>query len=181
MCPQYVKESAHHISLCQARFAMSGKLSITNLSDTGDTMTNIEKLAALFRKVATLNDDFDGSSVDYAVGLKLAEMIKNGEEVLAAVTGDAVEAADGGFNMLLMIAPCEDGNYFMAYPNKDIAAAMHTGYTMCRIEELLTLVSETPQMSGIQLILGVDGTTGRFSAGTINRSMAELALKAAEK
>lgn len=144
-------------------------------------MTNIEKLAALFNKVAGLDDDTDGRAVDTAVGLKLAEMVKNNEEVLAAVTGDAVEAEDGGFNMQLLIAPHEGNYFFMVFPNAETAAAMGTGYTMCRVSELLTLVRKTPQMRGIQLILDADPETHKFSCGQINRTMIAMALEVAEK
>ncbi|MBR6069738.1 MAG: hypothetical protein IKP78_04015 [Ruminococcus sp.] len=143
-------------------------------------MTNIEKLVALFRKVSRLTDDYDGQSVDYAVGLKLGEMMKNGEEVLAAVTGDAVENTDGSFGMQLVIAPTSHGNFFMIFPDTETAAAVGTGYTMCRIAELIELVDRTPQMSGIQLVLSVDAETGRFGTGEINRPMVMFALEAAK-
>lgn len=144
-------------------------------------MTNIQKLVAFFRKVSRIGDDYDGQSVDYAVGLKLGEMMKNDEEVLAAVTGDAVENADGSFGMQLVIAPTSHGNFFMIFPDTDTAAALGTGYTMCRISQLIELVAETPQMSGIQLILSVDTTTGRFGTGEINRPMIAFALEAAKQ
>ena len=39
-------------------------------------MTDIQKIAALFKKVDGLNDDTDGRAVDVAVAMKLADMIK---------------------------------------------------------------------------------------------------------
>ena len=142
-------------------------------------MTNIQKLAALFERIDKLDDDTDGRAVDAAVGLKLAEMMNNNEEVLAAVTGDAIENAEGSFDMQLLIAPHEGNFFFMVYPDKEIAAAMGTGYTMCRIEELLRLVDKTPQMRGIQLILSVDPDTHKFVTGQISRTMIAVALESA--
>ncbi len=144
-------------------------------------MTNIEKLVVLFRKVSHIGEDFDGQSVDYAVGLKLGEMMKNGEEVLAAVTGDAVENADGSFGMQLVIAPTSYGNFFMVFPDTETAAAVGTGYTMCKLSQLIELVAETPQMSGIQLVLSADKETGRFGTSEINRYMIRFALEAAKQ
>lgn len=144
-------------------------------------MTNIEKLVALFRKVSRLDDDYDGQSVELAVGLKLADMIKHDEEVLAAVTGDAIESTDGGFNMQLVIAPSNGKNYFMIYPNTETAAAMKTGYTMCKIAELIRLANETPQMSGIQLIMSCDSSTGNFGSAEINSNMVQIAVNASSK
>jgi hypothetical protein len=144
-------------------------------------MTDIQKLAALFEKVSSLSDDTDGRAVDVAVGMKLAEMIKNNEEVLAAVTGDAVENSDGGFDMQLLIAPHEGNFFFMVFPDTDVAAAMGTGYTMCRVEELLRLVNRTPQMRGIQLILSVDPDTHKFVTGQISRTMIAVALESAQQ
>ncbi|MBP5361412.1 MAG: hypothetical protein J6Y71_00035 [Ruminococcus sp.] len=141
-------------------------------------MNSVEKLVALFRKVSRLNDDFDGQSVDFAVGLKIADMIKNDEEVLAAVTGDAIENANGGFDMQLVIAPYKGKNYFMIFPNTETAAAMKTGYTMCKISELVTLADETPEMSGLQLILSCDESTGHFGSAEINSNMIRIAVNA---
>ena len=39
-------------------------------------MTDIQKIAALFKKVDGLNDGTDGRAVDVAVAMKLADMIK---------------------------------------------------------------------------------------------------------
>ena len=133
-------------------------------------MNSVEKLVALFRKVSRLNDDFDGQSVDFAVGLKIADMIKNDEEVLAAVTGDAIENANGGFDMQLVIAPYKGKNYFMIFPNTETAAAMKTGYTMCKISELVTLADE--------LILSCDESTGHFGSAEINSNMIRIAVNA---
>ena len=130
--------------------------------------------------MALILGDYDGQSVDYAVGLKLGEMMKNGEEVLAAVTGDAIENTDGSFGMQLVIAPTSHGNFFMIFPDTETAAAVGTGYTMCRIAELIELVDRTPQMSGIQLVLSVDAETGHFGTGEINRPMIMFALEAAK-
>ena len=138
-------------------------------------MTDIQKLAALFRKVATLDDDTDGRAVDMAVGFKLADMVKEDAEVLAAVTGEAVENPDGGFGAQLLIAPVKKNYFFMVFPDVETAAAMGVGYTMCKLGELLRLVEKTPQMSGIQLILDVDGSES-FSSGQINRIMIAMAL-----
>ena len=143
-------------------------------------MTNIEKLVALFWKIESSKGEYDGQSVDYAVGMKLGEMMKNGEEVLAAVTGDAVENGDGSFGMQLLIAPTPRGNFFMIFPNTEIAAAAGTGYTMCKLSELIELVVRTPQMSGIQLVLNVDKEKGLFNSGEINRPMTVFALEAAK-
>ncbi len=144
-------------------------------------MTNIEKLVALYRKVSRIGDDFDGQSFDFAVGLKLAEMAKGGEEVLAAVTGDAVENEDGSFGMQLVIAPNEGRNYFMIFPNIDTAAAMGTGYTMCRLSQLLELVNDTPEMDGLQLILSADKATGHFGSGEINSMMVRIAVNGSKQ
>ncbi|MCQ2490524.1 MAG: hypothetical protein MJ079_02895 [Ruminococcus sp.] len=144
-------------------------------------MTNVEKLVALFRKITRIKEDYDGQSFEFAVGLKLAEMMKNDEKVLAAVTGDAIEASDGGFDMQLVIAPKSDGNYFMIFPNTETADDMGTGYTMCSIAELVELVSNTPQMRGIQLILSVDKTTGHFGSGEINANMIQIAMNASRQ
>ena len=144
-------------------------------------MTNIQKLVELFKKVAALNDDTDGRAFETAVGLKLAEMAKNDEEIIAAVSGDALEAPDGGFNMQLVIAPHEGKNYFMVFPDTSSAAAVKTGYTMCRLRELLQLIKNTPQMSGMQLIFDADAETGKFSSGEINRTMVLFAAELAEK
>lgn len=138
-------------------------------------MNDLQKLAALFRKVAALDDDTDGRAVDTAVGLKLADMLKNNAEVLAAVSGDAIENPDGSFGMQLLIAPVEDDYYFMMFPDTETAAAMGVGYTMCKLGELLSLVGKTPQMSGIQLVFDVDDPNN-FSSGQINRTMIAMAL-----
>ncbi|MBR4511167.1 MAG: hypothetical protein IKP25_10920 [Ruminococcus sp.] len=146
-----------------------------------NVMTDIQKIAALFKKVDGLNDDTDGRAVDVAVAMKLADMIKKDADVIAAVSGDAVKNAEGSFDMQLMIAPYEGNYFFMVYPDMDIAAAMDTGCTMCRLEELLSLVRKTPQMRGIQLILSVDPETHKFTTGQINRDMIALALDTAPK
>ena len=41
-------------------------------------MTNIEKLVALYRKMSRIEKDYDGQSFDYAVGMKLGAMAKDG-------------------------------------------------------------------------------------------------------
>lgn len=138
-------------------------------------MNDLQKLAALFRKVAALDDDTDGRAVDTAVGLKLADMVKADAEVLAAVSGDAIENPDGSFGMQLLIAPVENGYYFMVFPDVETAAAMGVGYTKCKLGELLRLVGKTPQMSGIQLVFDVDDPNN-FSSGQINRTMIAMAL-----
>lgn len=138
--------------------------------------TDIQKLAELFKRVETLDDDTDGRAVDLAVGLKLADMVKKNAEVLAAVTGDAVENPDGSFGMQLVIAPYEGNNYFMIFPDIETAAAMGVGYTMCRLEELLRLVEKTPQMKGLQLIMDYEPVTRRIYSGQINRRMAAMAV-----
>ena len=139
-------------------------------------MTNIEKLVALYRKAARLPDDYDGQAFDFAVGMKLGAMAKEDEEVLAAVTGDAVTNEDGSFGMQLVIAPNQGRNYFMIFPNTETAANMGTGYTMCRLSQLLELVNDTPEMEGLQLILSVDKTTGNFGSGEINGNMVRIAV-----
>ncbi|MBO7395969.1 MAG: hypothetical protein J6U16_07625 [Ruminococcus sp.] len=138
-------------------------------------MTNIEKLVALYRKMSRIEKDYDGQSFDYAVGMKLGAMAKDGEEVLAAVTGDALENADGSFGMQLVIAPNEGKNYFIIFPNAETASDMGTGYTMCSLSQLLELANDTPQMEGLQLILSVDRATGRFGSGEINANMVRIA------
>ena len=139
-------------------------------------MTNIEKLVALYRKMSRIEEDFDGQSFDFAVGMKLGAMAKDGEEVLAAVTGDAVENEDGSFGMQLVIAPNEGRNYFMIFPSTEVAADMGTGYTMCRLSQLLELANDTPEMEGLQLILSADKATGRFGSGEINGNMVRIAV-----
>ena len=148
----------------------------TNLRIAGDNMTNIEKLVALYRKMSRIEKDYDGQSFDYAVGMKLGAMAKDGEEVLAAVTGDAVENADGSYGMQLIIAPNGGRNYFIIFPNTETAADIGTGYTMCSLSQLLELADETPQMAGLQLILSVDKSTGRFGSGEINENMVRIAV-----
>ena len=144
-------------------------------------MTNIEKLVALYRKMSRIEKDYDGQSFDYAVGMKLGAMAKDGEEVLAAVTGDAVENADGSYGMQLIIAPNGGRNYFIIFPNIDTAAAMGTGYTMCRLSQLLELVNDTPEMEGLQLILSADKATGHFGSGEINSMMVRIAVNGSKQ
>lgn len=142
-------------------------------------MNEMEKLAALFDRVAALDDDTDGRSVDMAVGLKLAQLIKNGEKVLAAVSGDSLANGEGGFDMQLKIAILDGCHYFMIFPDRETADKLGLLCTECSIGELLRLAYKTPQMHGLQLIYGVDGE--KRSVGIINRYMVEIAVKTAEK
>ncbi len=139
-------------------------------------MNEMEKLAALFRRIDSLDDDTDGRSVDMAVGLKLAQLIKNGERVLTAVSGDAAPNGDGGFHMQLKIAFLEGNHYFIVFPDKETADKSGLGYIECELAELVDMAYDTPQMHGIQLMYDIEGVSR--SIGIINEHMLEIAVKA---
>ncbi|MDE5570373.1 MAG: hypothetical protein K2J47_04920 [Ruminococcus sp.] len=139
-----------------------------------EKLTDWQMIAALYKKVAE-NTDISGQAVDIAVGTKLSFMVREGAEVIAAVTGAAKET-DDGYNYQLSIVRHDGNSYFLVFPDIETAAAMGKGYTYCKVEELLRLIYNTPQMRGIQLVIEYDKETEIFSTGEITKNMAVIAL-----
>lgn len=135
-----------------------------------------EMLARLFEKIADSKEDLDGRAVELAVGLKLADMVKNRAVTIAAVTGNASEAPDG-YNYQLLIARKDGNQFFMIFPSEEIAAKTDMGYIECSLEQILRLVSDTPQIRGIQFIIDVNNLEKHdFFTGLITKNMVAIAL-----
>ncbi|MCM1132078.1 MAG: hypothetical protein NC340_01265 [Ruminococcus flavefaciens] len=139
-----------------------------------EKLTDWQMIAGLYRKVAE-STDISGQAVDLAVGTKLSFMVKEGAEAIASVTGSAQETADG-YNYQLAIMRRDGNHYFVIFPDTETAAALGTGYTKCKVEELLRLIYNTPQMRGIQLVIDYDKETKKFVTGEITKNMAVIAL-----
>lgn len=139
-----------------------------------EKLTDWQMIAALYRKVAE-STDISGQAVDLAIGTKLALMVKEGAEVIAEVTGMAKET-DDGYNYQLAIVRRDGNNYFLVFPDMETAVGMGRPYTCCKIEELLRLIYNTPQMRGIQLVIDYDKESGKFVTGEITKNMAVIAL-----
>ncbi len=139
-----------------------------------ENMNNWQKIAAIYKKAAE-TPDLDGRALELAVGIPLADMAADNEEVIAAVTGDVTENSDG-FTMQLHIVRHEGKHYFLIFSDEKSAADMKLSFTKCRMRELLALVKNTPQMHGIRLIFDVDPESKSFTAGEITKSMIAYAL-----
>lgn len=139
-----------------------------------EKLTDWQMIAALYRKVAE-STDISGQAVDLAVGTKLAFMVKEGAEAIASVTGAAQET-ETGYNYQLAIMRKDGNSYFVVFPDTETAASLGTGYTKCKVEELLRLIYNTPQMRGIQLVIDYDKESGKFATGEITKNMAVIAL-----
>lgn len=139
-----------------------------------EKMNDWQMIAALYRKIAE-STDVSGQAVDIAVGTKLALMVKDGAEAIAAVTGAAQET-DDGYNYQLAVVRNDGNNYFLIFPDIETAAATSRAYTYCKAEELLRHIYNTPQMRGIQLVIDYEKETGKFATGEITKNMAVIAL-----
>ena len=139
-----------------------------------EKLTDWQMIAGLYRKVAE-STDISGQAVDLAVGTKLAFMVKEGAEVIAETNGEA-KATDDGYNYQLAIGRHDGNHYFIVFPDIATAVVMGRPYIKCKIEELLRLIYNTPQMKGIQLVIDYDKETGKFETGEITKNMAVIAL-----
>lgn len=140
-----------------------------------ENMNNWQEIAVIYKRAAE-TPDLDGRALEIAVGVKLAEMIADNEEVIAAVTGDVTENGDG-FTMQLHIVRHEGKHYFLIFPDEKSAADMKLSFTKCRMREIFALAKNTPQMHGIRLIFDVDPESKSFTAGEITKSMLAFALE----
>lgn len=139
-----------------------------------ENMNNWQKIAAVYNDAVNM-PDLDGSVLELAIVMKLADMLSDDEEVIVAVSGEP-EETPVGLKMQLDVVYHDGKSFFLIFADEKNAADMKCGFTKCKLEELLHIAHNMPSIRGLRLIADTNPDYKAMTAYVITEAMIGTAL-----